>query len=258
MNELAAGVVDLWVCVPEAIVEPALLASYEAMLDDEERARQQRFMFEKHRHQYLVSHGLVRWVLSQYAEVAPRDWTFCTNEYGRPEISNPGAHHPRLRFNLSHAEGMAVCAVTCVDDIGVDVEHVKRRADLRNIAHYFFAPGECESLKALDDEAMRRRFFEIWTLKEAYIKGRGMGLRLPLDGFGFEIGDFLSIYFEESVVDDPARWRFALLRLDEEHQLGLALAQTGAPLQLSLRQCIPCVSHRVIDEQLFVDLRLSR
>lgn len=258
MNELAAGVVDLWVCVPEAVDDPDLLASYWAMLDVEEQARQQRFMFEKHRHQYLVSHGLVRWVLSQYTDISPRDWTFSTNEYGRPEISNPCTHHPSLRFNLSHAEGMAVCAVTCVDDIGVDVEHVKRRADLRNIAHYFFAPGECESLNALDDEGMRRRFFEIWTLKEAYIKGRGMGLRLPLDGFGFEIDEFISIYFEESVVDDPARWRFALLRLDEEHQLGLALAQTGEPLQLTFRECVPGVSHRVIEEHLYVDHRRSR
>ena len=45
-----------------------------------------RFVFERDRRQFLITRALVRTMLSRYAEVAPRDWRFVTNQYGRPEV----------------------------------------------------------------------------------------------------------------------------------------------------------------------------
>ena len=42
-----------------------------------------------------------------------------------------------------------------------------------------------QELRALPPERQKERFFEYWTLKEAYIKARGMGLSIPLGKFSF-------------------------------------------------------------------------
>jgi 4'-phosphopantetheinyl transferase len=69
----------------------------------------------------------------------------------------------------------------------------------------------------------------LWTLKEAYIKARGMGLRLPLRGISFLFGEPQGIRLEvdAGVDDDPSRWRFCLLD-HEQHRLALAVEAATA------------------------------
>lgn len=62
----AAGEVHLWYVQPETIGDPALLDAYDGLLTPTERARNRRFVFERHRHQDLVTRALVRTVLSTY------------------------------------------------------------------------------------------------------------------------------------------------------------------------------------------------
>ena len=111
----------LWYVQPESVVDPALLAAYDDLLTPAERQRNRRFVFERHRHQDLVTRALVRTVLSAYCPaVEPRAWGFSLGPFGRPEIAAP-AVQPRLRFNLSHTDGMVVCLVSGDREIGVDV-----------------------------------------------------------------------------------------------------------------------------------------
>jgi hypothetical protein len=69
---LAPGEVHVWLTTPEAIADPALLAGYAAWMNPEEAARQARFLFDRHRHQFLVARALVRTTLSRYAAIDPR------------------------------------------------------------------------------------------------------------------------------------------------------------------------------------------
>ena len=79
-------------------------------------------------------------------------------------------------FSLSHAGGMALCAVSD-GPVGCDIELV-RDAPF-DIAPRVFCPGERVYLLAARDEAdARRRFFTLWTLKESYMKMTGEGLGL--------------------------------------------------------------------------------
>ena len=74
--------------------------------------------------------------------------------------------------------------------MGVDVEDTERSGETVEIADQFFSPLEAAALRALPADRQRARFFDYWTLKEAYIKARGMGLAIPLEQFSFLLDDW--------------------------------------------------------------------
>lgn len=220
---LPADEVHVWYVPLDAIPHPAARAAYIGILDSVERARHQSFVFERNKHEYLVAHGLVRTTLSHYTGAAPGDWEFETSAQGRPEVRAP-ALDPPLRFSLSHTEGLVAAAFTLARSVGVDVESVQRRETPARVAEHSFSPAEVHSLRTLPPSEQRRRFFEIWTLKEAYIKARGMGLSLPLDKFSFDLdGSRIRISIDPLLEDDPADWQFFLNKPTPVHQLALAV-----------------------------------
>jgi len=238
--ELGPDEVHVWIVEPERINDRQLLEAYWGLLDAKEREKQRRFRFERHQRQYLVSHALVRLTLSRYAPVAPQAWTFETNAYGRPEVQ--GEWGTKLRFNLSHTDGMALVAVGTGAELGADVEDGWREGETVGIANHYFAASEVATLRALPPERHRERFFEYWTLKEAYIKARGAGLSLPLDQFGFHLepGQAPRISFDPRMGDQPEAWQFVQLRPSERHQAAVALKRArGLPLVVRWQFTVP-------------------
>lgn len=241
---LSRDEVHVWCARTDDATDPATLDRLLALLDAEERRRHGRFLFDQHRHLYLVAHGLVRTTLSRYLDVAPQGWRFEFNNYGRPEIAGapPG---PALRFNLSHTRGMAVCAVSWERDLGVDVEDVERKNLTAAIADRYFSPSEVRDLRARPADEQQRGFFDYWTLKEAYIKARGMGLSLPLDKFSYhlqrtelavEARPEATISFDPELGDDPASWRFRQFFLPPRFAVAVAARHAGCPqVRVSLR-----------------------
>ncbi|UOF91131.1 4'-phosphopantetheinyl transferase superfamily protein [Fodinisporobacter ferrooxydans] len=69
--------------------------------------------------------------------------------------------------------------------IGIDVERI-RPIDL-NIARRFFSPVEQRDLSMQPDDAKLEYFFDLWTLKESYVKAKGNGLSIPLHSFSIQI-----------------------------------------------------------------------
>lgn len=177
--------IHLWLTRPKEIADPTLLASYQLLLSADEKKKQQRYRFAKDRHNCLVTCAFVRYVLSQYADLQPAEWIFEKGRHGKPEISNSPLP---LRFNLSHTEEMIVCAVILHKDIGCDIESRSRIADLKSSARRYFSASEVKTLLALPTTQQQARFFEYWTLKEAYVKATGQGLSVPLNAFSFNIG----------------------------------------------------------------------
>ena len=234
------GLVDLWYFFYEPETDPQLLADYAALMTDAERARHARFYFERDRWLFLATRALVRAVLSRYAAVAPADWRFAEGSHGKPYIAGP-EDAPRLSFNLSNTPGLVVCAVSAAhDQLGVDVERTTRSSDTVSIADRYFAPPELRALRALPAPAQPERFFAYWTLKESYIKARGLGLSLPLEQFWFLLDGRadIGIGFDPRLADDPARWRFALLRA-AGYFVAVGADTGGAPLSLRGARLVP-------------------
>jgi 4'-phosphopantetheinyl transferase len=233
---LDADEVHVWLARTDSDggVDDALRGRALAVLSDEERARHARFHFAHDRDLYLVAHALVRVALSRYATMSPNAWSFVTNQHGCPSIA-PGLCAAPLRFNLSHTRGLAACAIALDRDVGVDVEWRARPIEILALAPSVFAPAELRALRALPPAPGRSRFFQYWTLKEAYIKARGMGLALPLEQFAFEIADPIRIAFTPPLEDDPARWWFEH-RSYPEHDLAVAaVRRPGDTLRVAVR-----------------------
>src|SRR5205807_3952580 len=135
-------------------------------------------------------------VLSRYADVSPGGWRFVRSALGKPEVRLPPLTLPSpprggegkggwgsrsLCFNLTHTRGLAACAVTWDREVGVDAEDWQRqgRELSEGLIRYCLSPEERACLKGLPPAERKRGFFDYWTLKEAYIKARGLGLSLP-------------------------------------------------------------------------------
>ena len=135
---------------------------------------------------------------------------------------------PPLRFNLSHTTGLVACAVALSDDVGIDIEWNRRPAPIA-VARRFFTDAEAAAILSLPSSERDERFFLYWTLKEAYVKAKGVGLLLPFDSFCFHVDpENLNHIVLESSEDDPRMWRLVSWVLGE-HRCSLAVRRPETP-----------------------------
>lgn len=239
----ASAAVTVWAIATDDVPD-AVVAAATAALTAEERARHGRFVRPQDRRSFALSRALVRTTLSRFGPTPPRDWLFVTNDHQCPFVEESQAGVPRLYFNLSHTSGLAAVAVCRGHRIGVDVERVDRVV-LEEVPERHFAPAEVRDLRALPVEAQGAAFFEYWTLKEAYIKARGLGLALPLDQFAFTLrsGGAPPMVTFAPGFDDAAHWQFWQAWPTPQHRLSLAVERTGPDLPVSLH-LLPTTSLR--------------
>ncbi|HUE89175.1 MAG TPA: 4'-phosphopantetheinyl transferase superfamily protein [Vicinamibacterales bacterium] len=235
--------VHVWTVRQDAPEIQARLPSYETLLTSDEQQRALRFLHAADRDRFVIGRALARTMLSQFADVGKVDWSLAIDGRGRPHLASrpPGA--PDLRFNLSHTPGLVACAVTVGREVGIDVEHVGRRLVHDTIPERFFSAREVADLRARPDAEQRVVFFDYWTLKESYIKARGLGLALPLGQFSFICapGQAPSIEFAPELHDDPSSWQFAQFWPTAEHRMAVAVRRTGADLQIDVSDVVPAV-----------------
>ncbi|MBP6785682.1 MAG: 4'-phosphopantetheinyl transferase superfamily protein [Verrucomicrobiales bacterium] len=142
-------------------------------LNEEERDRADRFIFPIHRDRFSRGRAMLRRLLAGHLGIGPDRVVFETSERGKPFL--PGEP---LHFNLSHSEGRAALAVSCLPSIGIDLECFDRRVDVDGLSRRCFRESELCGLRDLSDEEKRRAFFWIWTAKEARMKATGEGFHL--------------------------------------------------------------------------------
>ena len=212
---------NLWYTRPGDLPAQTIAEDCERILSREELVRSKTFRFEQHRREYLATRLLVRNALSHYHPFPPHAWKFKTNSYGKPAI-DPDCG---LRFNLSNCAELVVCLIGKDAELGIDIEPIDRAGEVVKLATDVFSPRELAQLESLSDRERPNRALSLWTLKESYIKARGLGLTLPLKHFSFIYDNSNKFHLEIDRVlddDDPARWQFRLFNL-AEHRVALAV-----------------------------------
>lgn len=207
------------------------LRAFEAVLSSEERQRAGRFHRDLERRSYVAAHGLLREALTaRDGATPPEEWSFDQQPSGRPVLS-ARFEKTNLRFSLSHCEHAAACIVSEGLDVGIDVESMSR-ATSESIVRRYFAPSEQTAFAAAKPSSRTELFIRNWTLKEAYVKARGIGLsERALEQVGFDTGvdGALIATFDQRWQDRAADWHFETWA---EHacRIALAIRAVGARL----------------------------
>lgn len=153
------------------------------LLSPDELASARRFVFERDRKRYIVSHSILRTLIGQYLDIHPSHVTFAHNEHGKPYL---GRNHNALNvsFNMSYSRELALYAFARENcQIGIDIEYLQSDIDCKSIAQSLFSTDECKLISNLTGADLYEAFFTIWVRKEAYVKAHGEGLSLRLDEF---------------------------------------------------------------------------
>ena len=154
-----------------------IIESGKKKMTGEQFSRILKYRFDKDRAMNTVSFFFKKHLIENVLGVC--NYNLLKTDYGKPYLMN----YPNLKFNISHA-GDWIVGVVSENDIGIDVEHIKKMDDLLSIAERFFAKDEYCYIKSISDKRKQLdTFFLIWTKKESLIKAVGEGLSIPLDSF---------------------------------------------------------------------------
>jgi len=213
--------VDVWYAWTPAF-DDLTCQRFEGVLSPDERARCARFVFERDRHAFVIAHGLMRFALSGSGPYQPAEWQFETDTRGKPFVAGRQRGTPALSISLTHIRGLVACAVGRGMRLGIDVEAVGRVLDARDIALHHFAPSEVRALEASEPTRYPFRFVEMWTLKEAYVKGIGVGLECPLNAFAVRFDSDGGVALTGHGLEDG--WKFLLAAPSPTTRLALAMS----------------------------------
>jgi len=147
------------------------------LLRVEEKARALRFRRESDCRCFMAARIALRRLLEQYTGRPAAELELQMTEFGKPYL--PGSP---VNFNVSHSGGIVLMAFSREVPVGVDIERVRPGVQARQIARRWFTPEEVRWMEAVP-ALETARFFELWTRKEALVKGAGSGLFRELNSF---------------------------------------------------------------------------
>jgi 4'-phosphopantetheinyl transferase len=178
---LAPDACDLWRIDLEAVAAAGGGDPAHSPLDEAERARAARFVFERHRRWYTAARTALRGILGAYLGLGAAAVPIEIAPLGRPRLAvaasaSADGDAPALDFNLSHCDALALVAVARHGPLGVDVERVRTMDDALALAERHFVADEIEQVAQASGAARAAAFFTCWTRKEAVLKSTGVGL----------------------------------------------------------------------------------
>jgi 4'-phosphopantetheinyl transferase len=205
--------------VDDVLADESIVARAQATLSSAEQDRYHRYRGEIDRRMFLLGRTMSRTLVGRALDLPPDAWTWREGAHGRPEIAQP---ETPLRFNLAHSAGLVVCALACGRDVGVDVEDLTRPPVDEKMVQRYFAPDEIADIESQGD-GWRDRFLVYWTLKEAYLKARGVGISVPLHEISFSLHPTgIGITLLGSLAGLSSAWRFHLDRPTDRHLMAIA------------------------------------
>ncbi|MFA0628267.1 4'-phosphopantetheinyl transferase superfamily protein [Vibrio sp. 10N.222.49.A3] len=263
-------VVDLWLCSLSNLRDDVGSKSHlKQTLTADEIAKVERYRMPSSQVQALYVRNYLRKVLSSYSDLMPEAWRFEYGEKGKPSLVAEQQLMTGLNFNISHSKEhllIAVCQrVGKPVQLGVDIEHARSSTNIDSIIKHYFSDKELADLLELSKELQRERFFDLWALKESYIKATGKGLATSLRSFSFDFSNLteqtLSLHasdFQPNLQDEirlhgeisiysgvgvdvteqtysSTSWQCCLGRLDEQYRFAVTLGGASLPMQLEMR-----------------------
>jgi len=191
----------------------------------EQRMVQKRLNIDT-RYRTLVARVFLRLQLSKVLGTKWREIVLRIDKKGKPFLQ----HKEHLHFNLSHSGNWIVAAIS-KKKIGIDIEHLKAIAIERYSS--FLQINERNYILDGNSEERLRRFFEVWTLKESYIKATGMGFYEPLSSYSVIQAVGYGGLPVQATIKNELFW-FKQYLLDDRYPLAICSKSSGFPNQIEI------------------------
>jgi phosphopantetheinyl transferase len=176
------------------------------LLGAQERLALARIQRAEERRDFLAAHALARRMLARAAGCLPSELRLRLASNGRLEVAAPAAAVD-LRLSVSHADGIALCAVARARMVGAYVASSRTLGPV-GIATSLGSLREQQALRTLTAGRRIDDIASLWTLKEAVAKAAGH--QSSTSRACLEVGDAVS-------------WRVAVWRLTQDHFVAVAV-----------------------------------
>ena len=223
--QLGSNKVDVWRASLD--VDSAVREHLSGFLSAAEQERVARFAFARDRNRFAVARAILRQLLGGYLGEPPQDVVLETLAHGKPILALT-AGIPNLHFNVSHSHEFALFAFCLEHELGIDIEKIRPQVAFEGIESRYFSPQERAELETLPLDLRPEGFFLCWTRKEAYVKARGEGLKVPLGSFSVSLTPDNPAVLESS---DKERWTLHSLHPETGFVGALAVEGRGHRLQ---------------------------
>ncbi|MCU5539987.1 4'-phosphopantetheinyl transferase superfamily protein, partial [Bacillus cereus] len=150
---------------------------------------------------------------------------FIYNKYGKPFVEKISDFH----FNVSHSGEWVVCT-TANFNVGIDIEKVSEIEGFK-LAKEFFSAEEFYDISNMNSDEKINYFYDLWTLKESYIKTIGKGLYTPLNSFSIKKESRTSISYKNI----PKNFYFKQYNIDPNYKLSACATRDEFPQEIIIK-----------------------
>lgn len=200
------------------------------LLSAEEKTKANKFLFKADKERYILARGILRKLLSTYLNIPNAAINFMYNPYGKPFLTNNNG----LQFNMSHSKDKVLLGFTYQSMIGVDIEMKSKTVDFDAVAKRFFHDNEFHLLSALGDKDKKDLFFNIWVIKEAFIKAIGKGLSSNMENLEVKsIASDMPIIALHDHSENFVSWQLRLLPIMPDYAAAIAVNGTVKTIQVN-------------------------
>ena len=212
--------VDIWRGTLDG--PPGKLAELASTLSSEEQKRARQYHHTREHSRFANRRAILRDILSRYSGIPSHELRINVTATGKPILMNSRAP---IHFNMAHSRGIALYAISASGPVGVDIEWVDPNADAMAIAGSHFAPDEIARLLSAREQERGNLFFRIWTAKEAFLKGTGLGLTSGLDRVVVEFDSATPTHICRAYYSDtPSSEAWSVFELPQDSQFVATLA----------------------------------
>ena len=218
-------------CILESI-PTTILQDCRHTLNQKELSQLQHLKSPKVQNRFLLSRCLLRHLLSKHADALPHEWQFIKNIHGKPQLAplqNQKYFAGNLHFNLSHSGNWIALAIAN-SSVGLDIQKIKTQTPVLKIAQRFFHELETQKLKSIAKLEQHQFFFQLWTLKEAYLKNLGIGISGGMKTF--------CLTHKNHEINLHKKLTLQTWLLEKQYLLSMALSENmTSPLTIAIVHC---------------------
>lgn len=214
--------IDIWQTSVSLFEENHALDGLQLLLTKSDKAHIAQIRRSSEQKVKIVSRAFLRSVLTKYTGIAPTQLCFSHGLHGKPRLANIGVS---LEFNLSHSDNILACAVSRSFPVGIDVERVRSKRNLKRLGESVLSRDEWNEFDNLTAQEQQDYFFDRWALKESFIKAIGQGLTAKLNKVSFGRQDAVSSFSVNGtcLVDTEGSFSSWLWPISSQYRLAVTI-----------------------------------